>query len=173
MSKKVVGLGDLYDLGFQPLDDKERWKMGESFKRQIGMEVSSDEKFVVISDTGNKYAKLKPIEKNGLTYEEHEYVQETLHTADLKSKSTAVLLSLFFGGLGIGHFYTGNWIYGLIILIGSVSLFFLLGFLWIPILLVLTFIDCFVVASEVASANEKMKRQLISQIKLQKLANKA
>ncbi|HAA5998026.1 TPA_asm: TM2 domain-containing protein, partial [Listeria monocytogenes] len=43
----------------------------------------------------------------------------------------------------------------------------------IPILLVLTFIDCFVVASEVASANEKKKRQLISQIKLQKLANKA
>lgn len=66
MSKKVVGLGDLYDLGFQPLDDKERWKMEESFKRQIGMEVSSDEKFVVISDTGNKYAKLKPIEKRDL-----------------------------------------------------------------------------------------------------------
>ncbi|WP_311773478.1 TM2 domain-containing protein [Listeria cossartiae] len=100
-------------------------------------------------------------------------MKETLHTADLKSKSTAVLLSLFFGGLGIGHFYTGNWIYGLIILIGSVSLFFLLGFLWIPILLVLTFIDCFVVASEVTSANEKIKRQLISQIKLQKLTNRA
>ncbi|MBC1542958.1 TM2 domain-containing protein [Listeria sp. FSL L7-0233] len=173
MSKKVVGFGDVYELGFQPLNDKERWKMEESFKRQIGMEVSSDGKFVVISDTGNRYAKLKPIENNGLTYEEQEYVKETLHTADLKSKSTAVLLSLFFGGLGIGHFYTGNWIYGLIILIGSVSLFFLLGFLWIPILLVLTFIDCFVVASEVTSANEKIKRQLISQIKLQKLTNRA
>ncbi|WP_260451516.1 hypothetical protein [Listeria cossartiae] len=67
MSKKVVGFGDVYELGFQPLNDKERWKMEESFKRQIGMEVSSDGKFVVISDTGNRYAKLKPIENNGLT----------------------------------------------------------------------------------------------------------
>lgn len=82
----------------------------------------------------------------------------------MKSTGLAYVLWFFLGSLGIHKFYLGNTkmgiVYLLLSLIGWVTVYILIGWVFLAILAILWLIDLFTLPSQVRTANDLAAKQI-------------
>ncbi|MBC2164941.1 TM2 domain-containing protein [Listeria booriae] len=173
INQRVQDMQEVRAYGYFPSDSTEDKRARKAFDKGKTVYLNVEDSRLV--DEQDKYiahlyssSKVNPA--SNMTAQEESYVDMAVQN-NLKSKGTAFILSLLFGALGIAHFYTGNVIYGVVILIGSIIGVLFLGAFFIPICIVLTIVDCFVSMGEVTTYNRKQRLIAIQQIQLQRIMN--
>ena len=98
----------------------------------------------------------------------------TLTMTEIKNPTTALLLSIFVGELGIDRFYVGHKELGILklslLVISFVTLFILIGFFLLPILYIWKIVDIFLIMGACKQANFE---RLIQQLNYVKMSQKS